>query len=275
MESPRKESLAASMKEDFGIDLPLGNGRGQSRCDPVEVVTKDATQAYFAEIKYVQTLFEIQKVHWRYLKTNRLTGEGNKPLHQTQFEVKFPEGANIVTETRNFYFDVSQVHFDVPGRPQKKCQVPYPFNAGMPEHLAWMHFQAITNNEAEEPGMGSTLNYQSPSSYMGVYIYDKQLGGVLANPTDELLSAEMEDAAKNVADLNPHITEISRDECEGVKLRIYRNGDSRSLLGVTVALSCFVKFRITIPEGNDRFHVETAYQSMIALLKAVKQIELQ
>jgi len=275
MHTQPTDSLVAHMNADFGLDLPLGEGSGQSRDDPVEVTTSDATEAYLAEIVFVETLFNVQNVHWRYLKTKLIQPEGVQKIHQVKFEVKFVEGQNVITETRNFYFDVSGVYFDIPGRPQPKQTISAPFDSSLPKHLGWMHFQKLIDNESSTPGMGVTLNYRSPGSYMGVYIYDKQQSEMLATPTTELVEAELDEAAQNLHIVTPSLRETSRDEKNGLQVRIFADEQTRSLIGLTVLRSCFVKFRITIPDGNERFHVETAYQSMMELINALNVLSAQ
>lgn len=234
---------------DWGTELPISGGYGQSREDPIVVTTPDAEKTALTQVLVLRGLGRGRGVFWRTI-TRALLGEQWPGIEQFKIETIELTDKQIVTQTEYYYFDVSSmiaahrrwqalpfiVHDDISG-------LTFPYEIG------WLHFDNSDNNEAHSPGMGHGLHYKAPGIICSLYVYDRGRTGIPDDVTDDVVRKEFESAVSDIATSRPNFSGWpDQAERQDYLARFYRVGDDGrevSLLLLTTSRGRFVKARMT------------------------------
>ena len=100
------------LKDEFDIDLPISGGMGQSINDPIVIGTPDKLVASRVEMDVLRCINKQLGRHWRLTSKLRINDDLNCHIEKVSFEAKYQEGDKIITDTRNFYFDISSLALD-------------------------------------------------------------------------------------------------------------------------------------------------------------------
>lgn len=251
--------LKQMLLDDFGKNLPIAGGLGQSVDEPIQIMTSDPVQAGLAQLEIARCIYGINRWYWRATESMAVPSSTG-PLEKFSSEVKYVEGDKIVTEKRNFYFDISAV--DIPkGQQLSNVSVPLPRMAGLglPWQLGWFHFDGLIDNEIDHPGLGSSVAYSAPQAKMTIYVYDKGMGEQIEVDPDAAAKIEYLQALSDFESMNPTAQPIREHEDGGVRLKIYDSGEVLSAVLVAPFQNIFFKLRLTLEASNEPFMVECAW----------------
>ena len=100
-------NLRAMLKADFGIDLPISGGTGNSRDGPVVIHYKVPNDYVAVEYTVLNCLGMGRRVEWKLLQQALIEHIGRK-LDQMKIETKKTTDIEIITQIENYYFDVTE-----------------------------------------------------------------------------------------------------------------------------------------------------------------------
>lgn len=179
--------IKKALYEDFGYQLDISGGSGQSIEDPITIKAKSEDQANATELKVIRGIGMGRNLYWRSLQTNTHTGI-HSSIIQRKIETKEFTSEDIITQTESYYFErpnvlVSSdtlntehiVHHDL------NAQINFPFELG------WLHFTELIDYENRQAGLGYSLAYGAPGIKATVYVYP--IGERDTSPENELKSA--------------------------------------------------------------------------------------
>ena len=101
-------TLREMLHKDFGIDLPIAGGWGQSADDPILLTSQDPDEAALVQLEIARRIYGVQGWYWRQIERTS-AGVVGADIEKFSSEVKYIEGDQVVTEKRNLYFDLSSV----------------------------------------------------------------------------------------------------------------------------------------------------------------------
>ena len=192
-------SLHDLLLRDWGTELPICGGYGRSREDPIVVTTLDAEGTALTQCLALRGLGRGRGVFWRTI-AHALLGDQWPGIEQFKIETIELTKKQIVTQTENYYFDVSSmiaahqrwqalpviVHHDVSG-------LTFPYEIG------WLHFDNSQNHELEAPGLGHSLHYKAPGIVCSLHVYDRGRTDIPDDVTDDVIQKEFESATSEIA----------------------------------------------------------------------------
>ena len=260
------------LMDDFGKDLPIGDGFGQSVEDPILITTADPEVAALTRFEVVWCIFVVKEWYWRPLGQVFVDPENNR-IEKFSVEVKYIEGDQIVTETRKFYFDLSEVKL------QDGHQLPYPYveigapiNAKLPWKIGWFHFSGIINNEINDPGLGYTLAYSAPGAKMTVYAYDLGISDEIRLAPRDTAQREFVKVVNTFESLNPTAELLQEHEGDGFFVKEFLNGDELTVVFLAPCSGSFFKLRGTLPNSNESFLVDCMRNSILYFAGLMKRM---
>ena len=97
-----KEMLLA----DFGVDLPISGGIGNSRDAPIVIHYQQPNDYVAVEYAVLRLLGIGRGIEWKFLQ-NTMFPHGERRLEQMKIEAVWEEGSDRITQIENFYFDIT------------------------------------------------------------------------------------------------------------------------------------------------------------------------
>jgi hypothetical protein len=257
---------------DWGTDLPIRGGYGQSQQDPIIITATDPETVALTQMLTIQGLGRGRRVFWRSLDRVLL---GNEWPQIEQFKIETVEltKTEIITQTENYYFDVSAMN-DLHRKWSASPVVSHRDTSGLvfPFEIGWAHFDGSVNNESEVPGLGFSFQYKAPSIDFTVYVYDLGRTDISDDATDQVVRYEFEAADRDIVKVNPELVAWpDQPAYTDHMMRYYKIGnDARdaSLLALTVSHGKFIKVRATW--SRDPFIDRVAnnfIESLLALIR--------
>jgi hypothetical protein len=188
-------------------------------------------------------------VFWRCLNQN-LLGDKWPGIEQFKIETIELTDSEIITQTENYYFDVSARSAKGAAAP---CAPPtcYYDNSGLsfPFEIGWLHFNDVIHNEPQAPGLGVTLQYGAPGIKGSVFVYDRQRSDIPGDINDPWVQAEFNEASADVGTIHSEAAPWPDPLPNGAYLvRYWALGDDArdaTVLWMTVARGKLVKARLT------------------------------
>lgn len=247
--------------KDFGKDLPISGGLGQSANNPIRITTVDPMEAAITQFKVARCIYGTQGWYWRLLGFIAVDASPSR-IQRFHYEVKYVEGDQVVTEERSLYYDISAVHLAPDENLPFAWVLCHPVKFGFPWHFGWFHFDELIDNEKDCPGLGVSLAYSAPLAKMTVYAYDKGMSELIKSDPEGTARSEYLQAISDFELVNPNaITDYESDK-NGTLLKVYKSGNTLSVVLVaTVVLvrpvRCFfAKLRLTLEAANEPFMVD-------------------
>ena len=164
--------IKALLHKDFGLDLNISGGSGQSISDPIEINADKADRAAHTELLVLRGLGQGRKILWRSISAQVLDGENSKRIIQRKLETKEVTSAQIISQIENYYFE--RVNAPISSDPlspgltvfyDEKAKLSFPYELG------WLHFDGHHDYEQDAPGLGYSLAYNAPGIKSTVYVY--------------------------------------------------------------------------------------------------------
>jgi hypothetical protein len=199
-----ESSLKELLKQDFGLDLNIAGGSGQSREDPIFVLSDTENEAAQTELSVLRGIGKGRNLSsknrdggflWRPIAIN-LISESSPQIIQRKIETKEIRTDEIVTQIESYYFSrknldtkAEQIQSHVVAHEDQRASIRFP------HELGWLHFGEIVDYESQSPGLGYSLAYSGYDTEATVYVYPIQDD---AKSQPSLLHAEMELARKEI-----------------------------------------------------------------------------
>lgn len=107
MEDTSDINLRAMLKADFGVDLPISGGTGNSR-DAAVIIHYQVPNDYVAvEYTVLRCLGIGRRVEWKLLEQVLIEHNGKK-LDQMKIETTETTDVEIIKQIESYYFDVTE-----------------------------------------------------------------------------------------------------------------------------------------------------------------------
>ena len=166
-------SIKQRLFNDFGYDLNIAGGLGQSVDDPIHVLSETEQDAYQTQYMVLRGLGQGRKVIWRTLEINR-TSDETPQLLQYKIETKDVRDSEIITQIENYYFLVNKtistsdtgIFLNKPIAHEDLKIV-----TKFPRGLSWLHFSEMVGYQSRTPELGYSLAYGAPGVKATIFVY--------------------------------------------------------------------------------------------------------
>ena len=97
------------LKEDFGVDLPIKGGFGNSIDNPVILIKEGQLNDYVAvEYSYLKYIGFGRRITWETLGQELIT-HGDRKIDKIKIKTRQPTETGLITQVENYYFDITDV----------------------------------------------------------------------------------------------------------------------------------------------------------------------
>ena len=254
--------LRAMLMRGFGKNLLISGGSGNSAADPIVLTAQSAHDASWTEMEVAKCIYGQLGWHWKMVERVKVNSPQGA-LERFSCEVRYVEGTNFVTETRNFYFDVSQVNLES-AQTTPVCGINLGANIGigLPYQLEWLHFDSLTDNEADHSGLGVTVGYSAPNTKFTLYFYNKGNAEIDGIAQPEKIEREFESVCRDLFSVNPGAVMIAEDSQVNLMIRSFDIGGEYSVVALSTLRNHFFKLRATIESLNLEYQVDCFLDSL-------------
>jgi hypothetical protein len=269
------KTLHDLLLEDFGLDLPIYGGTG-TKASPVVITSPTLQEAVDVQIQVLRCLGMGRRVAWRVIE-QEVVQSADRTVRVGIETIQFTE-QEVVIQREGHYFVLEVLS---PGA--NACNLPEPsgftdVRSGirLPYQLAWLHFQGATDNEPQDPGLGTTVAFGGLAIKGTSYIYDNgDPPPVDASVESDCVIEEFRGAVGEVLRMNEGSTVRSSRLVGGsagapffalAVLDLPDEGTSWVIL--TAKDGFFVKGRFTCEGKEFRVH-QMAHESMAALMNEI------
>lgn len=100
-------TIREQIKKDFGVDLPISGGRGNSIDDPIIIdksAGKDCSSVEYAYLRYVGLG---RNISWKINEQALLISNGRK-IDQIKIETEVITEREVIAQVENYYFDITE-----------------------------------------------------------------------------------------------------------------------------------------------------------------------
>ena len=252
--------------DDFKIDLPISGGTGQSIGDPIVIETQHKHVASRAEMDILRCINKQLGRHWRLVGKVRINDDLNCDIEKVSFEAKYPEGDEVITDTRNFYFDISALNLDE-DKTTPTCYVSVGEDGrfNVPYQLGWVNFTNSIDNEAVQAGAGLSVAYDAPCNKVTVFIYDKALAVIDPVIAPALLDDEFSKAKADILTRNPQAKQINSVSEDNFRFSAFDIDGDYSAVMLGIKENNFVKTRATMFETKEQYVFTCLMESLTAI----------
>lgn len=261
--------LKELLLRDFGKDLKISGGTGNSVDDPIIIEVESPHDASWIEMEVASCIYVRLGWHWRAVERTKLE-EGGKHIEKLSCEVKYIEGDQLVTETRNFYFDLTFVDM---GKQEitPTCGFNLGANTGMglPYQLGWFHFDGLTNNEEAQAGMGVSAAYSAPTTQATVYVYNKGMADIKSRNEGQL-EAEFTSARNELLAVNVGAKQVAERLDDNLLFAAFEMGAAYSIITLSAVGNHFFKIRATVDPSNEKYTFDCLWDSVNTMLAMTK-----
>ncbi len=260
-------NLRDMLKRDFGLELKIAGGYGQSRGDPIVVLDSNPIDASMTEMHILRAIGKGRGILWRTLARTPL--ENNRlSLEQIQIETKEVTASEIITQQENYYFDVNMSA--VSGK-LLSTVIAFSDNRtklGLPYELGWLHYNGITDNEATVAGLGQSIAYGAPGIKATVYVYDRKHSDIPSDIDASVVRNEFEVATSDFMKAHPTASRLGElSKSKALLIQTFKIDDDLSVVALSVFRGKFIKLRITFV--HDPLLVEVVNQSIAAFQNVI------
>lgn len=258
-------SLKEMLLHDFGLDLPITGGLGQSPNDPIIISSSSPEEVAHTEVNVLRCIGKGRRIFWRTLEKSS-QAQGGLWLEKIKIETKQITEKEIITQRENYYFLVETQALE-----EKPIPVAVKIGTGkaaisLPTEIGWFHFDSIIDNEPSHPGLGQTLYYGAPGSKVTIYVYNSQLSDIPDGVDSEIIRGEFKKAVLDILKLNQEVKLTGQPQKgETLLLQGIEQGENLGLLALKAHNSKFIKLRLT--HFRDPLLLDLATESLIAFDK--------
>jgi len=179
------------LKHDFGYELDIAGGTGQSKDDPIHVLSPLEKDVIHTESLVLRGIGKGRGILWRTLQTELVDGT---EIIQRKIETKEASETEIITQVENYYF----LRKNIPSHSESSKDIVFlDEQAGIafPYEISWLHYDGITDYSTQGKGeLGYSLAYNAPEIKATIYVYPK----VVSNTETNVLEGELEVALADI-----------------------------------------------------------------------------
>lgn len=257
--------LREMLLRDFGKDLKISGGSGNSIEDAIVIEVQSAHDASWIEMEVAGCIYGRLGWHWKAIGRTKMP---DCPVHieKLSCEVRYIEGDQVVTEKRNFYFDLSKVNLagqDI--TPSCGVNLGAGTGMGLPYQLGWLHFDQLTNNEDTQAGMGVSAAYSAPATKATIYVYNNGLQDISSGNTEQLKS-EFASARFDFLSFNHQAKQIAERFDDNLMFTAFEIGTAYSIITLSAVGNHFFKVRATLDPSNEKYTFECLWDSVNTIL---------
>jgi hypothetical protein len=259
--------------KDFKKNLPISGGFGQSVEEPIVITTSDPDDAALTQLEVARCIYGFNGRYWRLLERTAVPTTVGR-IDKMSCEIKFIEDDQVITETRNFYFDLSAVELrSDEALPNTTIPLGERFAARIPWQVGWFHFDRLIDNEIDNPGLGMSVAYSAPEAKLMVFAYDKgQSQAIIAQP-DESAAEEFNQSTRDFEIVHPSAVVLREYKHQGVRLKTYDENNVFSVVLVVPFRDFFFKLRLTLDSANEAYMFECAWSTVMTFASMVSNNE--
>ncbi len=238
-------NLKSMLHRDFGLDLMITGGFGQSPDAPIVVTAKSYEDAALTEVLVLRGIGKGRGILWRILEKT-IQKQENSWLEKVKIETKQVTEEEVITQRENYYFTVS-----MPSSRYKFLPMVVDIETSMtefslPYEIGWLHFDKLINNEPQNPGLGQTIAYGAPGIKATVYVYDKGLSNIPKGVDSPIVRNEFKEAVIDMVKLNSELELMGlSEESDTIILQNVAQGGDQGFVAMMTHQGLFVKLRIT------------------------------
>ena len=100
-------TLKELLKSDFGVDLPISGGFGNSIDNPIILHRTDLNDYVGTESFILKCLGKGRKIEWKLLG-QELLNQNERNVDKIKIETKQSTNNEIITQIENYYFDITE-----------------------------------------------------------------------------------------------------------------------------------------------------------------------
>ncbi len=241
----KRPTLREMLRGDWGDDLPIAGGFGQSAKDPIVVTASGAEVVARTQMHVLRGLGRGRRIIWRTL--GRRFTDDFPGVEQFKIKTVQTTPTEVITQIENYYFDVSAL-LEKASELANGLEVGGSLVMPVPCELGWLHCSGIVDNNAHSPGAGHTVACGAPGIKATLYVYDWNCMDIPSSVEDPIALAEFEGAALAISQ-QPHMEAWPDPEFDGKCLRRYfkigRSAEQGGLVALTTCNRKFLKMRAT------------------------------
>lgn len=253
---------------DWGYDLPISGGYGNTRTDPIVINSSDPAAVTRTQSKILAGFGAGRGIYWRRLGREML-GVDHHGIEKLKTQTIQLTADEKITQTEARYFDISALAEEA--RDQRELGdwlVFPPFR--IPSEIGWLSMGEVVNYEAVEPGAGISIGYGAPSIQATLYFYDNQ-GDVPGDISDPRVRSEFGSAVQqlqsSVADAVPWPDLQPDIRWHRKYFKVGLRAERCTMVALTTSKNKFVKMRVTW--DRDEFVDEAAEEWVASVLALV------
>lgn len=95
------------IKQDFGKDLPISGGDGNSIDTPIVIHRKAGNKYVAMEYFILQCLGEVRQIEWKLVQQALMEHHGRQ-IDQMKIETIQTTEHEVITKIENYYFDITE-----------------------------------------------------------------------------------------------------------------------------------------------------------------------
>jgi hypothetical protein len=244
-----RESNSMNLKDmlhrDFGLDLMITGGFGQSPNDPIVVTANNYKDAVLTELLVLRGIGKGRGILWK-IVNKTIQKQENSWLEKIKIETKQITEKEIITQRENYYFTVN-----MPAPEKELFPMAADFKTGatgfsLPFAISWLHFNQLINNEPHAPGLGHTVAYSALGIKATIFIYNKGLSDFPQSVDSPVVRNEFREAVIDIIKAHPESELIGPlEESDTIILQNVVRGDDQGLVAIMIHQGMFVKLRVT------------------------------
>jgi len=260
-------NLRDMLKRDFGLELNISGGGGQSRDDPIVVLDSNRVDAAKTEMDVLRGLGIERGMLWTTLARTPVQHNGAL-FEQIKIGTKLVTQSVIITQRENYYFDVSMAGDAEKIIPALVAFVDKKTKLALPYEFGWLHFDGITDHEPRVPGLGESLAYGALGIKATVYVYDRLRTDIGSDVNTGIGRNEFDSAVQELVAFDPSASQ-SGEFSGGSSLLIetFRTPSGLSVVGLAICRGKFVKLRVSL--ADDPVLVDVVKESIAAFEELV------
>lgn len=100
-------TLKGLLEKDFGVELPISGGFGNSIDNPIIIHKVGMNDYVGTEYFILKCLGTGRRIEWKKLKQELIT-HNNKKIDKIKIETRQVTESEIITQIENYYFDITE-----------------------------------------------------------------------------------------------------------------------------------------------------------------------
>lgn len=254
--------LRTFLERDFGSQLEIAGGYGQSQGDPIIVLNSNPIDASVTEMHVLRAIGKGRGMLWRTIARTSVE-DSQRSLERIQIETMEVTESEVITQRENYYFDVSMAV-----APGAHLPTVIAFSDGrtklvLPYELGWIHFDGITVYEPASAGLGQAISYGAPGIKATIYVYDMNRTDIPFAIDESVALNEFEAAVSELTEVHPTAAQLHEfTRYKRLLIQTFRIDDCLTILALGIFRGKFVKLRLT--HTDDPILVNVVLQSIEA-----------